>query len=116
MKPARIIETNGMQVYFSFGMSALASFCESEGITLQGLSAIGNDMSPIQALRMIWHGMRDGYRREGKEFTYTIEDVGDMIDDDPELMQNCMDVIANSMPGSNAEKGNAKAANRKASR
>lgn len=114
MRPATIIESNGKTYPFSFGMAALARFCESEGLTLDGLNQLGENMSPMLALALVHAGLVDGARREGKVYEGTLEDVGDILDDDPDFLEKCMDVVNNSMP--QGKPGNAKAANRKGSR
>lgn len=88
-------------------MAALARFCEAEGLTLADLPSLGQDMSALRALNLVWHGLADGHRREKKPFTLTIDDVGDLIDEDAALLQRCMDVLPQYMP--QAEKGNAPA-------
>ena len=108
MKPAKTIVTNGKTLPFSFGMAALSRFCEQEGITLQGLNELGANLTPLKALRLIEAGLKDGHRREGKEYTLTIDDIGDLIDDDPNFMANCMELVNGSMPDS----GNGKAGSR----
>jgi len=114
MRPATAIESNGKNYPFSFGMAALARFCESEGLTLGGLNQLGENMSPMRALALVHAGLVDGARREGKTYNGTLEDVGDILDDDPDFLEKCMEVVNNSMP--QAKAGNGKAANRKASR
>ena len=114
MRPATIIESNGKTYPFSFGMAALARFCESEGLTLDGLNQLGENMSPMLALALVHAGLVDGARREGKAYDGTLEDVGDILDEDPDFLEKCMDVVNRSMP--QGKPGNAKAANRKGSR
>lgn len=105
MKPAIQIETDGQELPFSFGMAALSRFCEQEGISLQGLSELGEGLTPLRALRLIEAGLRDGARREGKPFNLTTDDIGDLIDADPDFMAKCMEVVNSSMPDSGNVKG-----------
>lgn len=107
MKQATIIESAGVALPFSFGMAALARFCEAEGLTLTDLPKLSEGMSAFRALNLVWHGLADGHRREKKPFTLTVDDVGDLVDADPELMQKCMDVLPQYLPQSDA--GNAPA-------
>lgn len=108
MKPARVIETNGKELYFSFGMAAMARFTDSEGITIADLAKMYEEMTLMRAIKLVYAGLQDGFRREKVAFSMTFEDVADLLDEDPELLSKCMDVINTSMP--NAETGNAKAA------
>ena len=80
-------------------MSALARFCEAENMSLADLSSLSDGMTPIRALKIVHIGLMDGYRREKTVCPFTLEDVGDIIDDDPDFLSKCMDIVSNSMPG-----------------
>lgn len=107
MRPVTIIESAGQKLPFSFGMSASARFCESEGLDISDLPSIGQNLTLIRALNLVWHGLADGHRREKKEFTMTVDDVGDMMDEDPDFLQKCLDALPKHMP--QADAGNAPA-------
>lgn len=107
MRQVTLIESGGKSLPFSFGMAALARFCESEGLALADLATIAEGMSALRALNLVWHGLADGHRREKKQFTLTIDDVGDLLDEDPDLLQKCMDALPKYMP--QADEGNAPA-------
>lgn len=116
MKPAKQIETNGTSYPFAFGMTALARFMDAEGMKLSEIGTLGENMTIMQAMRLVYFGLKDGARREGVEFHLDLDDVGDLMDADPEFLNNCMEVVNSSMPGSN-ETGNGQAARKtKASR
>ena len=112
MKPATEIQSNNNTYYFSFGIAALSRFCEVEGLNLNDLGQLAEGMTPLRALNMIYAGLKDGYRREGVPFNLTLDDVGDIVDDDPEFMAKCMDVVTKSMPTGNEQAGSKKKATR----
>ena len=98
MKQATIITTNGQALPFSFGMAALSAFMDAEDLTLATLGALGEGMKLSTAINLMWYGFSDGHRREKLPFDLTREDVADLIDEDGELLQKCMDIFAASMP------------------
>jgi hypothetical protein len=106
MKATQYIQIEGGQVPFSFGMAALAQFCDEHGITLADFSKLGENMEPKILLSLLWHGIKDGHRKERKDFSYTITDVGDLLDENPAFLEKAMDIVAKSMPGA---EGNPKA-------
>lgn len=108
MKKATYLTTTIGELPFSFGMNALSAFLESEGLTLADMGDMGANMKISTAINIVFHGFADGFRREGKEFDLTREAVGDLIDDNPELLANAMEVFANSMPkfANDPEQGN----------
>ena len=109
MKPATEIESNGKIFYFSFGMAALSRFCEAENLSINELGQLAEGMTPLRALRLIHAGLKDGYRREGKPFELDIDDIGDIVDSDPDFIGTCMDIVTQSMPNA----GNVQAAQSK---
>jgi len=98
MKQATAINTATGVLPFSFGMAALAKFCRAHGMTLQDLGRIGEGMEPDVLLSLLWHGFADGHRLEGKDLALTVDDIGDLIDENPGLLEKCMEVFAGSMP------------------
>lgn len=106
MKATQYIQIEGGQVPFSFGMAALAQFCEEHNMTLADFSKLGENMEPKLLLSLLWHGIKDGHRKERKDFSYNLLDVGDLLDENPAFLEKAMDIVAKSMPGA---EGNAKA-------
>jgi hypothetical protein len=102
------INTERGNLPFSWGMAALTRFCEDNNLTLNDFSQMGNDMRPSALLSLIWHGFNDGHRKERKAFELTVDDIADMIDESPGLMERCMEAVANSMPGNQGNGNKAK--------
>ena len=105
MKPAtKITLTNGEELPFSFGMAALSNFLESENMGLNDLGDLQNQLSLSRIMRILYYGFADGHRREKIPYSLTVDDIGDLIDDNPNLITECLDIFAKSMPA--AETGN----------
>lgn len=99
MKPATFIElSDGNKLPFSFGMAALSNFLEDNEWSLQDLGQLQDNLTLGKIIQIIHHGFRDGHRREKLEFKLTHDDIGDLIDDNPTLLNRCMDIFATSMP------------------
>ena len=101
------IESAGKVYPVKYGMAALSEFLDSEGLSLSDMENIGKNMSLTRALKLVYFGLKHGARKAGKDFAFTLDDIGDMCDDDPELLQKCMTVFSESMPQS--EVGNKQA-------
>lgn len=112
MKPANEIVSNGKTYYFSFGMAALSRFCEAENLGISDLGQLAEGMTPLRALNMIHAGLKDGYRREGVPFDITLDDIGDIVDEDPDFMAKCMELVTKAMPAGNEQAGSKKKATR----
>jgi hypothetical protein len=94
--------------YIHFGSYAVQQFCEAAGWKLseamQKLGTITQDDIETIVL-LIFHGFKDGARKAGKEFDLTIPDVYDLIDDDPELINNVLTNFVGSVtPADNPAK------------
>jgi len=101
------VKINGKALPCSFGMAALSAFLESEGMKLSDLDGFGeNGLSLKTALNLVYHGIKDGHRREKKPFGLSYEDVCDLVDEEQTLIQQCIDVFVKSMPQSEGKPGN----------
>lgn len=98
MKQATNITTGGKELPFSFGMAALSRFMDSQGIDLAGLGEMTQGMTLTGAMSLVWHGFADGHRRANLPFSLTLDDIGDMMDEDDKLLERCMKVFLASMP------------------
>lgn len=104
------VNVNGRVLPCHYGNAALAQFLESEGMKLSDLEKFGQDgISLKTALSLVYFGIKDGHRKMKKEFPYTWEDVADLVDDDPTLIQQCADVFTSSMPQAKEGEGNGQA-------
>ena len=111
------VEINGRNFPVSFGQNALAQFGRQAGLSLSALNALSLDTLDLLALHLlIWCGLKDGHRKARKaneakgQFNLEVEDVADMLDDDPGAIERILGVFSESMP----EQGNGKAQRPKA--
>jgi hypothetical protein len=106
------VTVNNDSYPLSFGSAALAAFLDSVGATLNDLQTgeFGQKLTYRHTLQATFYAMQDGFRREKREFTLTFDDVCDLIDDCPELLETAMDVFQQSVGGENKETGKAKGA------
>lgn len=98
MRAATVITTPAGELPFHFGMAALSAFLDEEKMQLSEVHLLGQDMPLSRAFRLMWHGFRDGARKERTEFTYTMEDMADWLDEDFSLFDTCMNLFASSLP------------------
>jgi hypothetical protein len=116
MKPAtKITLTNGEQLPFSFGMAALSNFLEAEGMGLNDLGDLQNQLSLSRIIRILHFGFADGHRRERVDYQLTVDDIGDLIDENPNLITECLEIFAKSMPAGETGNGSKAAKVRKVS-
>lgn len=90
------VTINGKQEPVKFGFSALANFCKLANIPLSKMDRLGEDMTLETAFILIYCGLKDGARVTKKDFTLTVDDIGDLLDDNPELLNDVMSAFSNS--------------------
>jgi len=81
---------NGTEHPVKYGFNALRLFSNQTGIGLDELSQLENKMSIDHAIALIWAGLKDGARVQKIEFTMTMDDVADLLDDDPTVINQCV--------------------------
>ena len=94
------IEFGGEKRPVKYGMNALAIFGDLTGTGLNDLSKFETEMTFSEVLSLIYAGLKEGARQAKKEFTLTVEDVGDFLDDDVDKIQEFMKVFTEQMPKS----------------
>lgn len=113
------VEISGTKHPIYYGMAALDEFLTIQNITLRQLSTLTDNMSFSMIINLVMVGLKHGYRRAGKDFTISYEDVADMMDENPDLFKTCMDLFSEAMPkpeNNGQEKGNSKALRTKTQR
>ena len=90
-----------------FGFNALRKYCALTGTSLNKLSSLGDDMTLEDALQLIWAGLSDGHRRAGIDYTLTLDDIGDYLDDDITILEKAMSIFGEQM-GQNVKVENKK--------
>lgn len=98
------VEIGGKQRPVKFGFAALMEFTEANGYTMADLDTLGESMKLKDALFLVWCGLKHGARVEKQAFEETIEEVADWLDDQPEAMENVLNVFSQSFSPSEGEK------------
>ena len=91
-----------------FGMNALRIYCKQTNKSLTDLEKLGQDMSLDDACQLILAGLRDGARVAGKDFSLNVEDMADILDDDFEALQKCLNVFSEQFSAKYNKEGNDK--------
>jgi hypothetical protein len=96
----------GKEVPVSFGNAALIRFEEETGISILNLGT--TPLNYKNSLILIYEGLRDGHRKDKKDFTMTFDDLCDYLDEDAEALVRIMDLLNKAMPVSDEKKTKAK--------
>lgn len=80
-----------------FGWNALAEY---ENLTGQSLLQFANaeNLSIGNTIKLVYVGLMYGSKKDDQDVGFTIEDVGDWLTDNPEIVSDVMDVFVKSMP------------------
>ena len=88
-----------------FSFQALDELCELRQCSLAGLDELSdpNKIKPVDILYLAYTGLKEGARREGKDFDLTLDQVDDLISSDMAAIGRIMDVYAhqNAQPPGN---------------
>ena len=95
---------NGKDYPVKYGFAALRSFTDVTNMSLGGLSNLGSDMTISHAIALVWAGMKDGARVMKQDFTMSLDDVADLLDEDEEAIQKVLKVFEMSMSKPNMKK------------
>lgn len=95
---------NGTDYPVKYGFAALRKFSDLTGTTLQQLDKLTTSMTLTQAIALVYAGLADGARVTKTEFTLTLDEVADLMDEDSEAMTNVLNVFAESFGDSKAQK------------
>ena len=103
-----VVILNKKDYSIRFGMNALRMYCKQTNKSLADLEKLGNDMSLDDACQLILAGLRDGARVAGKDFDLSVEDIADILDDDFEALQKCLNVFSEQFSAKYNTEGNEK--------
>jgi hypothetical protein len=77
------VNIGGIARPVSYGFNALARFQEISGLALTEINSLNSgNMTLKSMIQFAWVGLWDGARKAKKDFPYSIEDVGDWLDED----------------------------------
>jgi len=110
MHPVKYIEIGGQKRPVKYGMNALAIIAKLEDIDLANISAMGDGINFSLMRTIVFAGLQEGARADKKEFTTTLEDVGDWMDGDIDCAEEFVELMSEQMPKS--KKAEAPAAGR----
>ena len=104
MKELKTIAIGGELRPLHFGFSALSQWCDISGLGLNDLGTIGENLSLSNAISLIYVGLKHGARKQNEDFNYTVDDIGDWIDEaGMEVFNECMEVFTQQMAKLNPE-------------
>ena len=92
-----------------FGSAALSEFLGDRPINTLQDGKFAENMTFADTLRIVWIALKEGARKAGEPFTLTFEQVCDMVDENPDLPNQAMEVFIKSASGS--KEGNVKPGN-----
>ena len=102
-----LIEIEGKQLPIRFGMNALRLFCKEANVGLNEFVALANNLDLDKACILILCGLQDGARKAGKECSYKVDDIADILDEDFSVLETAMGHLQNTFdtPASGNLKG-----------
>ena len=103
-----VVILNGKDYSIRYGMNALRMYCKQTNKSLNDLEKLGQDMSLDDACQLILAGLRDGARVAGKEFSLSVEDMADILDEDFDALQKCLNVFSQQFTAKYNKEGNEK--------
>ena len=80
-----------------FGFNALRKFCKITGVSLSKITQLGDDIGLDDALQLIAVGIEEGNRKSGKSRSLTVDELGDLLDEDMTILQRTMEVFGEHM-------------------
>jgi len=98
MHPVKLIEFGGQKRPVKYGMNALAFISKVESIDMANISAMGDGIDFSLMRTIVYAGLQEGARAEKKEFTLTLEDVGDFMDGEVDIAEEFVELMSEQMP------------------
>ncbi len=100
----KFIDFGGELRPVKYGWNALAIFGDMTGSGLNDLDKFEKNMTFSEVIVLIYAGLKEGARKEKKEFTLTIEDIGDFLDEDTDKVKEFIEVFTSQMPQAKKKK------------
>ena len=79
-----------------FGWGALRHWTNATKKSIADLEN-ANGLTLEDTMWLMWAGLKQGAYKSGKDFDLTIEDIADIMDDNPDFMQVAMDQFSTSL-------------------
>lgn len=90
------VKIGGEERPVKFGFAALMQFTDATGYTLSDLDTIGDSLKLSEALELVKAGLKQGARVEGQSFNASLEDIADWLDDNPEALEEVLNLFTAS--------------------
>jgi hypothetical protein len=103
---------NQCEMHLHFGWGALRHWTNATGNSISDLER-GKEMTVEETMWLIWAGLKQGAYKAGQPFDTTIDDVADLMDENPTLIMSAMELFAQSLPQAEAPNAAAGAAHGK---
>ena len=93
------IKIGGKMRPVKFGWNAYAIFSDISGISVDNLVNF-SDIKINDVIVLIYAGLKEGARYKKQEFPFTVEDIGDWMDEDISFIEEFMKAFIESQPNS----------------
>ena len=97
------IKINNKDRPVRFGWNALAEYERLTGMSLLQLVDMKN-MGADKTLKLVYIGLLFGAKKEGDPVDFTVEDVGDWLDDNENIIPDTINIFIKSMPSAGKKK------------
>jgi len=111
IKAEKQIQIGGKKRLMKMGTNSTAIFCEMHNIPLADFQSHFENMGMLQFRDLVYACLKDGARKEGKDFNVSPDDVGDWLDEDG-VTEAVMDFM-NSINAPSEAKGSQKSGSKK---
>lgn len=91
------INLNGQQYPLSFGMATHAALEDSLNCGQSEFIHILQKKPLSFSIELVYQGMKDGYRKEGKDFKLSKEDIADLLDQSEEGIEDVFNAFLKSL-------------------
>lgn len=98
--PVKYIDFGGVKRPAKYGMNALSIIAKIEDIDLSNISVMGDGIDFSLMRTIVFAGLQEGARAEKKDFTLTLEDVGDFMDGEIDIAEEFVQLMSDQMPKS----------------
>jgi hypothetical protein len=92
------INIGGKERPIEFGWNGMRIFCREAKIPLAKIDRLGDDMTPDDVTILLYAGLRHGAEREKEKVEFTVDDVGEWINDDMTVIAKAMQIFQEQMP------------------
>lgn len=94
----RDIEINGKSYPCVFSFSTMALFMDKTSRTAAQIGTFATDLKLSEIPLLLWCGFKKGHEKQGKDFSQSVTDVENWIDDNPGLAGEVMNQFNEAQP------------------